>query len=56
MVDSILDITKNNDYSNCSEQKAKVKTLENQINQLVYNLYDLTLEEIKIIDGEQITK
>ncbi len=31
----------------------KVKSLEKQIDQLVYKLYNLTEEEIKIIEGEK---
>ncbi len=34
-----------------SNQQANIKTIETQINQLVYQLYDLTEEEIKIIEN-----
>ena len=43
MVDEIAEI-KNKDIS------ADTTTLENQIDQLVYQLYDLTEEDIKIIE------
>jgi hypothetical protein len=33
------------------QKQARVKTLENQIDQLVYKLYDLTPEEIQIVEG-----
>ena len=39
------------DYSDSPEKQAQVKTLEKQIDQLVYKLYDLTLEEIAIVEN-----
>ena len=39
------------DYFDSPEKQARVKTLENQIDQLVYKLYDLTPEEIEIVEG-----
>ena len=51
LVDQILVITKNPDYLENSGKQAKVKTLENQIDQLVYKLYDLTPEEIEIVEN-----
>jgi len=33
-------------------KQAKVKTLEREIDQLVYKLYGLTEEEIKIVEGK----
>jgi type II restriction/modification system DNA methylase subunit YeeA len=44
-VDQILSITKQNPFANTSN-------LEHQIDQLVYKLYNLTEEEIKIIEGD----
>ena len=39
------------DYFEAPEKQAQVKTLEKQIDQLVYKLYDLTPEEIEIVEG-----
>ena len=51
LVDQILSITKDSDYLDNPDKQAKVKNFENQIDQLVYKLYDLTSEEIKIVEG-----
>ncbi|MCD4676641.1 MAG: hypothetical protein K8S18_11710 [Desulfobacula sp.] len=53
LVDRILAITKNEDYLQNLQKQAKVKALEAEIDQLVYKLYDLTPEEIKIVEGEK---
>ena len=50
-VKRIFAITKDADYLDNPDKQAKVKILENQIDQLVYKLYDLTPEEIKIVEG-----
>jgi len=50
LVDQILSITKDDDYLDNPDKKAKVKRLEKEIGQLVYKLYDLTPEEIKIVE------
>ncbi len=34
------------------QKQAQVKDLEKQIDHLVYKLYNLTEEEVKIIEGE----
>ena len=52
IVDKILAITSSSDYLANSEKQAKVKDYEKQIDQLVYQLYDLTPEEIKIVEGK----
>ena len=39
------------DYLDSPEKQSQVKTIENQIDQLVYKLYDLTPEEIQIVEG-----
>ena len=52
LVDKILSITKSGDYLQDKFKQAKVKSLEAEIDQLVYHLYDLTPEEIKIVEGE----
>ncbi|MBU4222331.1 MAG: hypothetical protein KKA10_12095 [Euryarchaeota archaeon] len=51
LVDQILSLTNSPDYLDSLEKKARVKTLENEIDQLVYKLYDLNPEEIKIVEG-----
>ena len=50
-VDEILKITKSVDYSKNIERHAKVRDLEGQIDELVYKLYGLTDEEIKIVEA-----
>ena len=51
VVDEILAITKDDDYPQNPQKQAKVKALERQIDQMVYELYGLTKEEIKIVEG-----
>jgi len=50
LVDQILPITKDDDYLDNPDKQAKVKRLEKEIDQLVYKLYELTPEEIKIVE------
>jgi len=50
IVDKILSITKSDDYLTNSLKQAKVKEYERQIDQLVYQLYGLTEEEIRIVE------
>lgn len=50
LVDQILSITKDDDYLDNPDKQAKVKKLEKEIDQLVYKLYELTPEEIKIVE------
>jgi len=50
LVDKILAITKDDDYLVNFEKQAQVRNYERQIDQLVYKLYGLTDEEIKIIE------
>ena len=52
LVDKILAITKSDDYLNNPQKQTKVNDLEDKIDQLVYKLYNLTPEEIEIVDGE----
>lgn len=52
IVDRILAITKDEDYLQNPEKQAKVKALEREIDQLVYKLYGLTEDEIRIVEGE----
>jgi hypothetical protein len=51
LVDKILAITKDDDYLQNSAKQAQVKEYERQIDQMVYELYGLTEEEIKIIEN-----
>lgn len=51
IVDKILAITNNEDYLKNPKEQAQVKEYEKQIDQLVYKLYDLTPEEISIVEG-----
>jgi adenine-specific DNA-methyltransferase len=51
LVDQILLTTKNDDYTNNPAKQAKVKELECQIDQSVYELYGLTPEEIAVVEG-----
>ena len=48
----LMSITKSKDYLKDSQKQARVKFIEAEIDQLVYKLYDLTPEEIKIVEGE----
>lgn len=50
LVDKILVITKDGDYLENTAKQAKVREYEKQIDQLVYKLYGLTAEEIKIVE------
>ena len=47
-VNEIFDIAKDDDYSGNPEKQAKVKKMENEIDELVYELYELTTEEIEV--------
>jgi len=53
VVDKILNVTKGNDYLENPGKQAKIEELTKQIDQLVYKLYELTPEEIKIVEGEK---
>ena len=50
LVNKILAITKGDDYLRNQAKQAKVKQYERQIDQMVYKLYGLTKEEIKIVE------
>ncbi len=50
IVDNILAITKSDDYIENLEKQAKVKDYGKQIDQMVYKLYDLGDDEIKIVE------
>lgn len=51
LVSQILSLTQSDDYEENLQKQAQVKNLEKQIDSLVYKLYGLTEEEIKIIEG-----
>lgn len=50
-IDKILTLTKSNDYLSNSAKQEKVMEYERQIDQMVYKLYGLTCDEIKIVEG-----
>jgi len=50
LVDKILNITKDEDYLENKSKQQKVKLLEAEIDQLVYKLYGLTPDVIKIVE------
>jgi type I restriction-modification system DNA methylase subunit len=49
-VDKILSLTQSPDFETSREKQEKVKELEREIDQLVYKLYGLTEEEIRVIE------
>jgi len=52
VVDCCLTLTQSEDYLQNQTKQAKVKQYEKEIDQLVYELYDLTPEEIAIVEGK----
>ena len=50
LIDSILAITSSSDYSNNAAMQKEVRTFERKIDQMVYELYGLSKDEIKIIE------
>jgi hypothetical protein len=50
-VDQILTLTQSEDYDTNQEKRQYVKRFEHEIDQLVYQLYNLTEEEIRIIEN-----
>jgi hypothetical protein len=46
-------ITKGEDYSKKPDKQAKVHDFEKHIDQIVYKLYDLTPEEIAIVERKR---
>ncbi|MBM2833851.1 MAG: hypothetical protein HW406_1012, partial [Candidatus Brocadiaceae bacterium] len=49
----IFAITKDEDYLQSLDNQAKVRNLEKHIDQVVCKLYDLTSEEIAIVEGKE---
>ena len=54
LVHEILSITQGNDYLQNSEKQVKVKELESEIDRRAYELYELTPEEIGIVEGNYV--
>ena len=50
VVDDILNVSLSNDYLSNNEKQQAVKEYENQIDIMVYKLYDLTYDEVLTID------
>jgi adenine-specific DNA-methyltransferase len=50
-VQEILTLTQSPDFETSQEKQQKVKELEREIDLLVYKLYDLTEEEIRLIES-----
>ena len=50
-VQEILTLTQSPDFETSQEKQQKVKELEREIDQLVYKLYGLTEEEIRVVEG-----
>lgn len=51
IVDKILAITKDEDYPQNSDKQARLQEYERQIDIMVYELYGLTPEEIRVVEG-----
>jgi len=49
----ILSITEDEAYVQSPNKQAKVHDLERQIDQMVYELYGLTSEDIAIVEGKK---
>lgn len=52
LADKIFALTKDDEYLKNPAKQAQVKEYEKQIDHMVYELYGLTNEEIKIVEGE----
>ena len=50
-VDEILTLTQFPDFETSKEKQERVKELEREIDELVCELYDLTEEEIELVEG-----
>jgi len=53
LVNKILSLTQSKDYLQNPQKQAKAKQYERQIDRLVYKLYDLTDEQIKIVEEKK---
>lgn len=54
LVDRLLSTIKGGDYPDNPAKQARVKELEHQIDQMVYELYELTPEEIAVVEGSNL--
>jgi pantothenate kinase len=52
LVDKILSLTSSDDYLQNTTEQSKVGEYEAEIDRMVYKLYDLTPEEIAIVEGK----
>jgi len=52
IVEKILLVTRNSDYLKNNQKHAQVREYERQIDQMVYNLYGLTDDEIAIVESK----
>ena len=52
LTDKIIELTKAIDYANNYEKQSMFQEYDKQINQVAYELYGLTENEIKIIEGK----
>jgi hypothetical protein len=50
LVDQILSITKDSDFVDNKTKQKKVRALEEEIDKLIYKLYGLTPEDIKVVE------
>ena len=50
LVKSILSLTGTSGYLENSNLQSKVKNYERQVNQMIYELYGLTAQEIRIVE------
>jgi len=55
LVDRLLSTMKDDAYPNNPAKQARIKKMESQIDQIIYELYDLTPEEIDMAE-ETFTK
>ncbi|MCD7779742.1 MAG: Eco57I restriction-modification methylase domain-containing protein [Candidatus Gastranaerophilales bacterium] len=51
-IDNILELTLDGNFENNAEKQQVVKNIENQIDIMVYKLYDLTYQEVLTIDKD----
>ncbi len=51
LVENIMSLTSDKNYSQDLKKQTQVKEYEKQIDQMVYDIYGLTEEEIKIVEG-----
>lgn len=52
VVDRILAVTRDNDYLENASKQARMRKYERQVDELIYQAYGLTDEEIKIVEEQ----